>query len=55
MMFVTTLFNYVRDDWDAKVVMECVDYKRKRRRRKIAVHMRSVTICIFLSRRLVMA
>jgi hypothetical protein len=24
MMFVTTLFNYVRDDLDAKVVMECV-------------------------------
>jgi hypothetical protein len=24
MMFVTTLFNYVGDDWDAKVVMECV-------------------------------
>jgi hypothetical protein len=24
MMFVTTLFNYVIDDWDAKVVMECV-------------------------------
>jgi hypothetical protein len=24
MMFVTSLFNYVRDDWYAKVVMECV-------------------------------
>jgi hypothetical protein len=24
MMFVTTLFEYVRDDWDAKVVMESV-------------------------------
>jgi hypothetical protein len=24
MMFVTTLFKYVRDDWDAKVIMECV-------------------------------
>jgi hypothetical protein len=24
MMFVTTLFNYVIDDWDAKVVMECI-------------------------------
>jgi hypothetical protein len=24
MIFVTTLFNYIRDDWDAKVVMECV-------------------------------
>jgi hypothetical protein len=24
MMIVTTLFNYVRDDWEAKVVMECV-------------------------------
>jgi hypothetical protein len=26
MIFVTTLFNYVRDDWDTKVVMECVRY-----------------------------
>jgi hypothetical protein len=29
MMFVTTLFDDVRDDWDAKVVTECVDYKKE--------------------------
>jgi hypothetical protein len=25
MMIVTMLLKYVRDDWDAKVVMECVN------------------------------
>jgi hypothetical protein len=46
MMFVTTLFNYVRDDWDAKVVMEWLNESSESVQFRVAI----ATICRTLTR-----